>query len=406
MISGTVNSLNPIPLAAWAKSLKRSPLHERLMQSSNPDLISFGLGLPASELFPTAAIARAFQQALSGDGQTLQYGAPSEQLKRHIVEIMKRRGVQSSTDEVHLISGAQQGLSLLAHLFMEEGGNVVMEQASYPGFNQTLQVHSCRVSIVRADLETGFDVDELGRLLARGLRPRLLYIMTEHHNPLGVSLTYDKRARLAELVRQYGIPVIEDDAYGFLSYEGGPLPPLKAFAPEWVCYVGSFSKIVAPALRTGWVILPPALAFPFSILKFSSDLDSCSLGQRVISLLLDGWDLWSHVGDLCREYRARRDAMLSALSNFSRLGARWTRPRGGLFVWVELAQGTDTTALLPLAVRRENVAFMPGQAFASCPDVALSHCLRLNFSNSPVERIQEGVHRLSALFEAAGPCAA
>ena len=194
--------------------------------------------------------------------------------------------------------------------------------------------------------------------------------------------------------------MIEDDAYGFLSYEGDPLPPLKAFAPEWVCYVGSFSKILAPALRTGWAILPRQLASPFSVLKFASDLDSSSLGQRAISLLLDGWNLWDHVEDLRREYRARRDAMLSALTGFGRLGARWTRPRGGLFVWVEMPHGTDTSALLTQAVQRERVAFIPGDAFASSPDVLLSHCLRLNFSNAPVERIQEGMRRLSSLFDA------
>ena len=349
----------------------------------------------------TAAIAQAFQQALSTDVQTLQYEAPSARLKEHIVEIMKQRGVQSSTDEVHLISGAQQGLSLLACLFVDGGGNVVMEQASYPGFQQALQPYSCRVLTVKTDLETGLDVDELGHLLASGVRPRLLYIMTEHHNPLGVSMSYDKRARLGELVRQYGIPVIEDDAYGFLSYEGDPLPPLKTFAPEWVCYVGSFSKILAPALRTGWAILPRQLAAPFSVLKFANDLDSSSLGQRVISLLLDGWNLWDHVENLRREYRARRDAMLSALSGFGRPGARWTRPRGGLFVWVELPLGTNTPALLAQAVSRERITFIPGQAFAASPDVDLSHCLRLNFSNSPVERIHEGIRRLSGLFDAA-----
>lgn len=401
MITEAVTDLSTIPLAAWVRTLKRSSLNERLMAASGPDLISFALGLPAAELFPTAAVAQALQQALSADVQTLQYGAPSARLKEHIVEIMKRRGVQCSTDEIHLISGAQQGLSLLACLLLDRGGNVVMEQASYPGFQQVLQPYSCRVLTVRTDLETGLDVDELGHLLARGVRPRLLYVMTEHQNPLGVSMSYDKRARLGELVRQYGFPVIEDDAYGFLSYQGDPLPPLKVFAPEWVCYVGSFSKILAPALRAGWAILPRQLTLPFSVLKFASDLDSASLGQRVISLLLDSWNLWDHVENLRREYRARRDAMLSALTMFHRLGARWAQPRGGLFVWVELPHGTDTPALLTQAVDRERVAFIPGQAFASSPDVALSHCLRLNFSNSPVERIHEGIRRLAGLFDTA-----
>jgi len=404
MYTGTATDRSAMPLAEWVGRLKRSPLNERLMRASGPDLISFALGLPAAELFPTEALDRAFQQALSGDTQALQYGAPSARLKEHIVEIMKRRKVQTSVDEVHLISGAQQGLSLLADLFVDGGGNVVMEQATYPGFQQVLQAHSCRVSTVRTDLETGLDVDELGQLLVRGVRPRLLYLMTEHHNPLGVSMSYDKRARLGELVRQYGIPVIEDDAYGLLSYEGDSLPPLKVFAPEWVCYVGSFSKILAPALRTGWVILPRELAFPFSILKFASDLDSCSLGQRVISLLLDGWNLWGHVENLRCEYRARRDAMLSALVGFSQLGARWTLPRGGVFLWVELPHGTDTAELLSEAVQQERVAFIPGQAFASSPDVALSHCLRLNFSNSPAQRIHEGIRRLSGLFAATYKC--
>jgi len=403
MNNGVVADVGTMPLAAWAGSLKRSALNERLMATSDRDLISFALGFPAAELFPTAAIAHALQQALSSNTQTLQYGAPSARLKEHIIEIMKRRGVQSSVDEVHLTSGAQQGLSLLARLFLDAGGDVVTEQASYPGFQQVLQMHSCRVSTVRTDLQTGFDVDELAQLLARGVRPRLLYVMTEHHNPLGVSVSYEKRARLGELVRRYGVPVIEDDAYGFLSYEGDPLPPLKVFAPEWVCYVGSFSKILAPALRTGWAILPRELALPFSVLKFASDLDSCSLGQRVISVLLDGWNLWSHVEDLRREYRARRDAMLSALVRLDRLGARWTTPRGGVFVWVELPHGTDTATLLTQAVQHERVAFIPGEAFASSSAVVLAHCLRLNFSHTSVDRIHEGIRRLSVLLDRAAP---
>ena len=206
MITEAVTDRSTIPLAAWVQTLKRSSLNERLMTASGPDLISFALGLPAAELFPAAAVAQAFQQALSAGAQTLQYGAPSARLKEHIVELMKRRGIQCSTDEVHLISGAQQGLSLLACLFVDGGGDVVMEQASYPGFHQVLQPYSCRVLTVRTDLETGLDVDELEHLLARGVRPRLLYMMTEHHNPLGVSVSYDKRVRLAELVGSTAFP--------------------------------------------------------------------------------------------------------------------------------------------------------------------------------------------------------
>ncbi|MCA1566082.1 MAG: PLP-dependent aminotransferase family protein [Acidobacteria bacterium] len=381
--------------AAWTHEIERSALQDLLAEATPPAILSLALGLPAAELFPAAAFAQAAQRLLSTDERALQYGPPSAALKRQIVSLMKRRGVACREAQVFLTTGAQQGLSLLTRLLLDPVGQVLTEELVYPGFQQALQPFRAVCLTVPTDLRTGMDVDAVESLLRTGQHPSLIYVVADGHNPLGVSMSRDSRLRLTELARRYGVPIIEDDPYGFLSYDGEPAPPLRAFDERWVFYVGSFSKIFAPALRVGWLVVPEELTPNLAILKESSDIDTATFTQRALAVYLETGALDAHLSMLRDAYRARRDAMICALEQHLPPAARWHVPAAGVFVWVELPGPVDTGELFKVAIRQEGVAFVPGCAFrvgeSSCADASL----RLNFSNSSPALIEDGVARIA-----------
>jgi 2-aminoadipate transaminase len=376
-------------------------LQEMLSAASRPGILSLALGLPASELFPAEAYGAAAASVLASDRGALQYGPPSQRLKTHVVELMARRGVRCREEQVFLTAGAQQGLSLLTRLLLEPGGKILTEEMSYPGFQQVIEPFQPELLTVPTDPETGMDVEAVAELLRGGERPAFIYTVTDGHNPLAVSMSRAKRARLVELAGEYGVPVVEDDPYGFLYYDETYGVPLRALEEEWVCYVGSFSKILAPALRVGWLVVPETMTPQLSIIKESSDIDTATFSQRAVTAYLDAGHLAGHLAGLRREYGRRRDAMLGSLGQHFPRAARWQKPACGVFVWVELPGEVETGALLKKAVETEQVAFIPGQAFWVGRRAPATNCLRLNFSHNPPDRIEEGVRRLARVLEAA-----
>jgi 2-aminoadipate transaminase len=373
-------------------------MQRMLSIASRPGAISFALGLPAPELFPVEAIDEAARSVLAGDRRALQYGPTSGRLRRQIVELMAQRGVSCREEQVFLTTGAQQGVNLLAHLLLDRGGQVIVEEMIYPGTRQVLELFQSDVLTVPTDLETGMDVDAVERLLAGGARPAFIYAIADGHNPLGVSMSAPKRARLVELARRYRVPVVDDDPYGFLRYDSSCAPSLRALDEEWVLYVGSFSKILAPTLRVGWLVLPESLIPQLSIVKEAADIDTSTFTQRVVSAFLDAGAVEDHLQRLHDEYRARRDSMLHALEGSLRPGARWTKPSAGFFVWVELPGELDMLRLLEDSIEVENVAFIPGEAFSLSEGRGGAPSMRLNFSHNPPARIGEGVERLARLL--------
>ncbi len=386
-------------LAAWTRTSAPSALREILPLLSRPGLLSFAVGLPAAELLPAEAYLQATRQVLEAGPMALQYGVPHEPLKRQIVQLMAERGVECREEQVFLTSGAQQGMSLLARLLLDEGGQVAVEATVYDGILGAVKPFRPDVVTVPSD-EGGIDVDALEALLEGGARPAFLYVIPEGHNPLGVSLGLERRLRLVELARRFEVPLVEDDAYGFLRYDGTPLPALRALDADWVLYVGSFSKILAPGLRVGWMVVPESLVPMLSILKHGSDLDVTTLTQRCLTAFLEAGELPAHVAALRAEYRTRRDAMLDAMTRHFPRAVRWTVPTGGMFVWVTLPAGCDAVALLRRAVASEQVAFVPGAAFCARDPWQAAHCLRLCFASLPAEMIEEGVSRLGRLLAA------
>ena len=385
-------------LAGWARGLKQSALQQMLVATARPGITSFALGMPAVEFFPAEALAEAAARVLSVNAGALQYSPPLQSLKQHVRELMKRRGVNCREEQIFLTAGAQQGMSLLSRLLLEPGSSVITEELIYSGFQQVLEPFQPQVLTVSTDAQTGMDVEAVEQYLRGGVRPSFIYSITDGHNPLSVRLSPSKRARLVELAEQYRVPIIEDDAYGFLCYEN-PLPPLRALSERWVYYVGSVSKILAPALRVGWLVVPEELILPLSVIKESTDIDAAPLSQRIVNAYLDTGELPAQIDMLRTQYRFKRDTMLRALAENFPDAARWTTPDCGFFVWVELPSTVDVDELFRRVLEEEHVAFIPGHAFSVNNKRSSTPSLRLNFSHPTTARIEEGIPRLARVLK-------
>lgn len=384
-----------VVLASWTNTIKRSALQEMLAAASRPGVISFALGLPAPELFPVDEYGEAAAAVLRSDPRALQYQPPFAPLKSQVVELMRRRGVFCREEQVFLTAGAQQGMNLLVRLLLEPGGQLLLEDIIYPGFQQVIEPFAPDLLLVSTDAKEGMNVDEVEAVLKSGRRPSFIYAIPDGHNPLGVSLSRRKREKLVDLAGTYGVPIIEDDAYGFLHYDGPLDPPMRSMDEDWVFYVGSFSKILAPALRVGWVIVPEKLLRPLSVIKEATDIDTATFSQRAVSAYLAAGHLDNHISRLHEEYRLRRQVMHDALLKHFPAHAEWQKPKSGLFIWVDLPGELDTTELLQHAIGKEQVAFVPGGAFRVNSHWPQRQSLRLNFSHCAPPQIEEGIARLA-----------
>ena len=396
--------LDGLPLAAWTRTLRPSTIAAMMGHMGRPGVISFALGLPAPELFPVDEYVAAADRVLRADTGALQYKPQYAPLKEQVVELMARRGVRCHPGQVFLTTGAQQALALLARLFLEPGGQVVCERLVYMGFQQVVEPFRPQVLPVLSDLETGIDVDRVETYLESGARPAFIYCITDGHNPLGVSVSLEKRIRLAELARRYRVPVIEDDAYGLLHY-GDALPPLRALEDRWVFYVGSFSKVMAPGFRCGWAVVPEELVPMLGCAKDGADIDTSTFAHRLVSEYLRAGGFEAQLERVRASYRERRDAMLGALARHFPAGTRWSVPRHGALVWAELPEGFDTAALLMPALETESVAYVPGSAF-SFDGRSGTRGMRLNFSFPSVTQIEDGIARLGRVVRDTRPRAA
>jgi 2-aminoadipate transaminase len=382
-------------LASSAAAMSLSVLRDVVAKAAQPGVVSFALGMPDVELFPTAAFSRVFDRVLRRERQALQYGPPFQPLQAQIATLMEKRGAPCRKEQVFLTHGAQQGMRLLAQLLLDPGGRVLLEEIVYEGCRMAFQGHAPELQTVPTSAAAGLDVEAVEERLSRAPKPAFLYVIPDGHNPLGASLSLAGRARLVDLARQHQMPIIEDDAYGFLYYEQGPLPPLRALDDRWIFHLGSFSKILAPGLRVGWIVVPESLVPALSAHKQGADLYTANLNQIAITRFLEREPFEEHLAMLRREYMKRRDVMLHALAeNLPRPAATWTVPRCGMYVWVELPESVDATDLLSTAIETEKVAFSPGEAFAIGDSRRARHCLRLSFANSSPDQIEDGIRRL------------
>ncbi|WP_181198460.1 aminotransferase-like domain-containing protein [Enhygromyxa salina] len=364
------------------------------------DLVSFAIGVPPADSLPSRALARAFDRLLA-DPQALMLNPPSHELRRGITDLMAKRGVDCGPNTVFLTDGAQQALDLLVRLLVRPGDEVLVDPVTYTGMLMALQPSGGRASGVEGGAGQTMDLDALAKRLERGPRPAFIYTMADGHNPLGVSMGLDQRERLVELGHRHGVPIVEDDPYGWLDLDEEWLPPLHALNPDEVIYVGTFSKIAGPALRCGWILAPQGLRAKLSLVRDLAAIDSANLVQQALGDLLGRGELEASLTATRVELRRRRAWMLTALADhFSTPtwpSATWTSPNAGLFVWLQLA-GVDAAARLPAAIER-GVAYVPGSAFAvGSSEAELESALRLSFGGCDRAAIDIGVERLAEVL--------
>lgn len=394
--------------------MSSSIIRELLKFTQQPDIISFAGGLPAPELFPVEAFRAAADKVLAQSGKkALQYSATEgyQPLRSLIVEKMARYGIHAQEDNVLITSGSQQALDLIGKLLINPGDTILVERPTYLGALQAWNAYQAEYIEVPID-DDGMQVSQLEEALRAGVK--FMYILPNFHNPGGVTLSLDRRQEVVELADRYGIPIIEDDPYGELLYEGEHLPSLVQLDCEHlesqacdghgyfkgnIIYLSTFSKTLAPGLRLGWIVAPVEVIQKCVQAKQGMDLHTSIFDQMVAYEVAKDGFLEKHVRTLCKVYGARRDVMLSAMQRYFPPGVRWTHPRGGLFLWVELPPEINAEEMLQDAIQ-EKVAFVPGHAFyAAGRSGGHLNTMRLNFSNADPEMLEEGIRRLARAIE-------
>lgn len=376
--------------------MRPSTIREILKFTVQPEVISFAGGLPAPELFPVEAVKAAADAALTKFGsQALQYG-PSEGaplLREWVAGEMGRRGIKAVASDVLMTNGSQQVLDLAGKAFLNPGDVVLTENPTYLAAIQAFQTFEAKFVPVPTD-QDGLIPEALPELI-RQHRPKFLYTIPNFQNPTGITLSGPRRQALARLAAEHELVVLEDDPYGRLRYRGTDLPPIKHWDEAGlVIYASTFSKTIAPGLRLGWVVAPPEAFSRMLILKQAADLHTSSFDQLVAYFYLTGNDQESHLGKIRTAYGERYGILDEALRASMPASYTWTKPEGGMFLWVTGPEQLDSMELLQRALK-ENVAFVPGRDFF--PADAGRNFLRLNYSNSTPERLREGVRRLAAL---------
>jgi 2-aminoadipate transaminase len=390
--------------AQRTKGMQSSAVREILKVTSQPDVISFAGGMPAPELFPMEELEEACVKVLREQGsRALQYGITEGYipLREFIVEKMGRYGIVANVDNVLITTGSQQALDLVSKVLLDPGDVIIVEAPTFVGALQSFRAYQASYASVPLDNE-GMMVDLLAQKIVE-THPKFMYVLPNFHNPGGVTLSEQRRERVVSLAHEYGVPILEDDPYGELRFEGEHLEPLVVISARQnggdpagyfkgdVIYMSTFSKTVAPGLRLGWVVAPVEVVQKLVQAKQGADLHTSSLDQMVVYEVVRGGFLEEHVKEIREMYRQRRDAMLAAMDQHFPEGTSWTHPQGGLFLWVKLPEGVDCLELIEAAVE-QRVAFVPGTAFYA--DGRGRDALRLTFATCPTDMIDEGVKRL------------
>jgi len=381
-------------LASRAKGMASSVIRELLKITDRPEIISFAGGLPAAELFPIREFREACEYVLTTQGgKALQYGATEgyTPLRNFLCEKMQKYHVPAEEENILITNGSQQALDLVGRIFLEKDDVVVTERPTYLGALQAWRAYRPRFATVPID-DDGMCVDMLEDVLkAHQGNVKFIYALPNFHNPAGTTIPLERRKELVRLAAKYGVPIIEDDPYGELRFEGKDVLPIETLHKENVLYLSTFSKTLAPGIRIGWVTAPSKVISKLVQAKQGADLHTGTFVQMVTYDICQRGLLRGHVRKVREAYRERRDAMLEAMEEFFPEGVSWTRPQGGLFLWVRLPEYVDTTEFMETALE-EKVAYVPGSAFF--PDGDGRNTMRLNFSYCRPEVIREGIQRL------------
>lgn len=384
------------PFAAPFADPQGSPIRELFKHVGKPGMISFAGGYPSAELFDREGIAAAFADAARDDPVAcLQYGDTAGQpgLRAALADWMTRaRGVACDASQVLVTTGSQQALDLLGKVLIDPASRVLVETPTYLGALQSFSLYEPIYAQVPTD-DAGLLPEALTPELTKDAR--LLYAQPNFQNPTGRRLSVERRRALAAFAQTSPFPVLEDDPYGALNYAGEPLPTMLSMAPDHIVHLGTFSKVLAPGLRIGYIIAPEELHFKLVQAKQATDLHTPSLTQRIAHEVIQDGFLDAHIPTIRKLYGAQCEAMLASLARHMPQGVSWNRPEGGMFIWVTLPAQIDSMQLLETAVAN-NVAFVPGAPFFA--NDAQKNTLRLSFVTVPPEKIEEGVARLGKLL--------
>jgi len=392
-----IDNPNPIEwqFSERASQLQSSAIREILKITQRPEIISFAGGLPSPLTFPVERMKAAYDKVLSETGkQALQYG-PTDgyaPLREWIAGYLSTPDCTILPEQILMVSGSQQALDLLGKVLIDEGSRVLVETPSYLGALQAFSVYRPEFVSVETD-EHGL-VPSSVEAVAEGAR--LLYALPNFQNPTGRSLSLERRQELVATCARLGLPLIEDDPYGALSYKGEPMPRMLNMNPNGVIYMGSFSKVLTPGIRLGYVCAPLPLVRRLELAKQAADLHTAQITQMVVHEVVKDGFLAEHIPTIRTLYANQCQAMLDAMDEMFPKEVTWTRPEGGMFIWVELPRHIDAKQLLDQAIAAR-VAFVPGAPFyANEPS---SHTLRLSFVTVPPERIREGIAVLGKLIK-------
>ncbi len=393
--------------AQRTQRMTSSAIRELLKLTEDPEVISFAGGLPAPDVFPVDEFNAACTQVLKDWGaQALQYGSTEGYLplREMIARHTSRYGISVMPENILITSGSQQALDLIGKVFINPGDRILVEEPTYLGALQAWNAYGAEYVTVPMD-ENGMVTASLENALRSGVK--FIYVLPNFQNPTGVTLSQERRQELIEVADRYGVPIIEDDPYGQLRYEGVNLPSIVSMDNEYrqnggneyrgnVIYLSTFSKTLAPGLRLAWVIAPAPVIRKLVQAKQGADLHTATFNQIVAFEVGRGGFLDRHIWLIRRVYGERRNIMLDAMEELFPPGVKWTKPQGGLFLWGMLPKGMDTTEVFKIAVKRK-VAFVPGTSFFALGGG--ENTMRLNFSYPNPDQIHAGIERLGNLLK-------
>ena len=376
--------------------IPRSFVREILKVTDDEDMISFAGGLPNPQSFPVEAIKDATSRVLTEDGEkVLQYSTTEgyRPLRELIAQRYKKQGLQVEVDDILITNGSQQCLDLVGKVFLDRDDGVVMERPTYLAAIQAFGLYEPQFHSVPL-LDDGVDTDALEKILKEE-EIKLFYTVTSFQNPTGITYSKDKRREVAEILTKHNTLLVEDNPYGEIRFMGEDIPPIKYMIPDSILF-GTFSKIVSPGMRMGWIVAPPEVMEKLVTAKQASDLHSNYFTQRVVYQYLQDNNVDNHIQNIRKLYKSQRDQMVQSIREYLPEGVKHTAPEGGMFLWVTLPDGMSSMDLFKLAIK-EKVAFVPGETFYT--ENPETDTMRLNFSNCCEEEIIEGMKRLGTAIQ-------
>ncbi len=385
--------------AERVNGLKSSAIRDILKLTSKPGMISLAGGLPAPEMFPVEKLGESVHHVLSKYGsQALQY-CVTEGIVPLREKITANPDLDADGMNIHRVivtQGSQQALELISKLYLDKGSLVYTENPSYLGALQAFSLFQAEVRAIGSDRD-GIRPDLLRDALKKR-KPAFLYLMPSFQNPTGISFPLSRRREILEIVNEYDLRVIEDDPYGALIFEGEKAPTLFSLnGGRNIIYLSTFSKTIAPGLRVAYAVATEEIAGKLALAKQGTDLQTNTFGQYIVNEYLESGAYQEHINLIRNTYRERRDCMLAAMENHFPKTVSWNRPKGGMFLWATLPEGTDAKKLLLVCIER-NVAFVPGQEFF--PDGSGANTARFNFSNASLQNIELGIQRIGEALRA------